>query len=78
LRNTTNKRRIGTWVLSHRCGLEVRLVFGVGDVVAPGGWALGDGDVTHEAVVGGAVPVLVAVRCVVNVTRAELEHWFAA
>src|SRR3954452_12529517 len=36
------------------------LVFGVGEVVVPLGVAFGDGDVGHEPIGPGAVPVLLA------------------
>ena len=45
------------------------MVLVIGDVLTPGGGALGDGDVAHEMVVGRTVPVLVAVRRVVHVAR---------
>ncbi len=49
----------------------------VGDVVAPRGRSLGNGDVRHEMVVGGTVPVFLAVRreqadVLVYVSTAEL------
>jgi hypothetical protein len=53
-------------------------VFGVGDVVAPGGRTAGDGDVGHEMVVGGAVPVLLTVGGDVDVARPDLDGLFAA
>ena len=53
------------------------MVLVIGDVLTPGGGALGDGDVAHEMVVGRPVPVLVAVRRVVHVAGAKLEDGFA-
>src|SRR3954469_13948495 len=53
-------------------------VVGVGDVIAPGGRAAGDGEVGHEVVVAGAVPVLLRVVGVVDVAGAELDDVVAA
>ena len=53
------------------------MVLVIGDVLTPGGGALGDGDVAHEMVVGSTVLVLVAVRRVVHVARTKLEDGFA-
>ena len=53
-------------------------VFGVGDVVPPRGRALGDGDVGHEVLVAGAVPVLLTVRREVDVAGPELDDLLAA
>src|SRR5438309_8352328 len=69
---------------SPRCGcrnaarLRPRLaVFGVGDVVAPRSRAVSNRDVGHEVLVGGAVPVLLAVGRQVNVARSKLDNVLA-
>jgi hypothetical protein len=53
--------------------LEPGVVFGFGDVGAPVRSALGDGDVGHEVLGGGAVPVLFAIGCIDHVAGAYLD-----
>ena len=53
------------------------LVFVVGDVFTPGGGAVGDRQVGHEVVGGGAVPVPFVVGCVDAVAGADLDDRLA-
>jgi len=55
--------------------LGLSSVLGVGDVVAPRGRPLGDGDVRHEVVVSGTVPVFLTVWCDVDVAGADLDDF---
>ena len=57
--------------------LRPSTVLGVGDVVTPGGRTLGDGDVGHEVVVGGTMPVVLTVRGEVDVAGADLDDLLA-
>jgi hypothetical protein len=53
-------------------------VLGVGDVASPVGGTVGDGDVGHEVLVVGAVPVLLTVGCEVSVAGPELDDALTA
>jgi hypothetical protein len=57
--------------------LRLSTVLVVGDVVTPGGRTLGDGDVGHEVVVGGTMPVVLTVWGDVNVAGADLDDLLA-
>lgn len=57
--------------------LRPSTVLVVGDVITPGGRTLGDGDVGHEVVVGGAMPVVLTVRGDVDVAGADLDDLLA-
>jgi len=46
-------------------------------MVARGGRTLGDGEVSHELVMGGSVPVLLAVRRPMDVAWADLDDVLA-
>jgi hypothetical protein len=54
------------------------VVLVVGDVVAPVRVSLGDRQVGHVVIRGGAVPVFLAVGSVDDVARAELDRVLAA
>src|SRR5664280_247422 len=62
------------WV---RC-LRASAVLSIGDMVTPGCRTLRDGDVSHEVVVVSSVPVLFAVRRVVDVAWVNLHDVLAA
>ncbi|MDQ1391484.1 MAG: hypothetical protein QOF30_461 [Acidimicrobiaceae bacterium] len=63
---------------SGTCSAGGAAVFVVGDVIAPGGRASGDGNVGHEVFVVGAVPVLLTVASDMHVARSDLDHFVTA
>jgi hypothetical protein len=54
------------------------VVLGVGHVRSPVGGALGDGEVCHEVIWRGAVPVLFAVGCEDDISGAEFDDLLPA
>jgi hypothetical protein len=59
-------------------GLVLAVILGIGDVRPPAGRAFGDGQVRHELVRAGAMPVLLAVGCEDDVAGTELGDLLSA
>ena len=58
--------------------MQRRSLVAVDDVFTPRGRTLRDGDVCHEMVVGGAVPMHLATLSGVNVTRTNFDNVFSS
>jgi len=51
------------------------VIFGLGEVIAPHGLAFGDGDVGHEVVGAGTVPVLLTALDADHVAEPDGDQW---
>ena len=56
--------------------LALREIFGVGDMRSPVGSTFRDGQMSHEVIRTGAVPVFFSVRRVDHITWLECDHRF--